>query len=99
MAKGLIVVTGGYRRTYLDRVGDRIGQRRSPTGDTIGLGGLRIPKRAPLPSGPSTTSIWTKVPGIGLRGGQWLGRFFIPITLCMGAYDWYIIIDSGIEEW
>jgi RHS repeat-associated protein len=95
----LLNLTGGPGWVWIDPVGTRMRTRQSPTGNVLALGGLRLPKGAPIPGLPSTTSVWTKVPGVGLRGGQMLGRFFLPITLCMGFYDWWNFIDATIREW
>jgi hypothetical protein len=51
------------------------------------VGAMRVPKKVAMPGAPSTTSIWTKTPGMSLATGQTLGRIFSGIVLFEGAYN------------
>jgi hypothetical protein len=54
----------------------------------ISVGGaMRVPKEVTMPGAPSTTSIWTKVPGTSLATGQTLGRIFSRVVLFEGIYN------------
>ena len=93
-------MTGGAGNTWLDRWGKYVGENNLDAKlRGMALGGARIPKGMPLPGGPSTTSIWTKVPCMPLWAGKWLGRAFAPLTIVTGAYEWYVIIKGGVVIW
>jgi RHS repeat-associated protein len=65
-------------------------------GGTVAGGSLRVPKKyAPFPGDPTSTSIWTKVPGVSPGLGQSLGRFFSALVIPQGFFDLGVIIRAG----
>ncbi|MCC6361484.1 MAG: RHS repeat-associated core domain-containing protein [Phycisphaerales bacterium] len=95
--------TGGRRNTRLDRVGTKIGQR-TLTGSAItpafAAGSYRVRKKMPLPGYPKTTSVLTKIPGVGLKNGMIAGRYSLYGFIASGLYDSCVIVYTiGEEFW
>ena len=100
--KQFLIMTGGEGETFFDRWGDIVGGNSLPLPVEGGLagGGMRLPKGMKIPgTRPSTTSIWTKVPGISLPAGRLIGRVFLPLTILGGAYDLIVLGCGAYEAW
>lgn len=59
--------------------------------------GCRVPKKICMPGSPSTTSIWTKCPGMSLKTGMWVGRFGAGWILIEGAVSLGAILGCSIR--
>ena len=77
--------------------------------NTVGVipavGAIRVNKAIAMPGQPSTTSIWTKIPRVGLGNGMIIGRVFNGIVLFEGVWNIisipttavYTFFDGGEE--
>ena len=68
--------------------------------NTVGVipavGAIRFNKGIVVPGQHSTTSMWTKIPGIGLGNGQIIGRGFNTIVLIEGVWNFISIPAAAI---
>ncbi|GMU26396.1 MAG: RHS repeat-associated core domain-containing protein [Planctomycetia bacterium] len=105
--RAFLWVTGGCGNTYLDRVGNNIGARKSLSDHVadviIGGAAARVPKKGKA-GRASTKSIWQKkrvrgVTGGTIRSGMKVGKVCAIVTIIDGGFRWYQIVDACVEEW